>query len=740
MDSKEGFAPYTESWGVAPREGTEMGRIVVVAEKPSVGRDIARVLKCRERGDGCLLGEKYIVTWAIGHLVALCDPDELDEKYKKWRTADLPILPSSIPLKVLPKTKSQFRILKKLLCDKDTDSIICATDAGREGELIFRLIYQESGCKKPVDRLWISSMTDEAISDGFAKLKPSTAYDNLYASASCRAQADWLVGMNASRAFTLRHNALLSIGRVQTPTLAILVKRHLEISNFKSDEYFTVNADFGEYQGTWFKEGQENDTRLPTKEAAEAVVQAVKGKQGTILASESTPKQELPPQLYDLTTLQRDANRLLNFTAQKTLKVAQSLYETYKAITYPRTDSRHLPDDMAGATKQAMQRLPEIYHPLISGAMPDGRLIHSKRIFDNSKVSDHHAILPTTKKADISKLPLDEAKLFDLVARRLLAAFYPTFTYDALKVITGVQEHTFRTNGRAVKEKGWKKVYEGIEKSAKNDENPIPSLSPGDTRMVQKVTSKKESTKPPSPHTDGSLLSAMEHAGRDIEDEELRDQMKGSGLGTPATRAAIIERLVAVGYIQRKGKTLLATDKGVELIRVAPPEVASPETTGRWELALNRIATGEQDTDSFLDGIRQLVTFLVRYAREDTNSANFVKEERTGNKSKARTSAPPIPDVKCPVCTQGGVAENSKGFYCTRYRDGCHFTLWKDGLKRGGGPLLTVKLMELLLKDGSVKGSTGTLCLAEGFLIFTPKSASAPTFRVPLTYVKDRGK
>ncbi len=715
-----------------------MGRTVVVAEKPSVGRDIARVLKCRERGEGCLLGEKYIVSWAIGHLVALCDPDELDEKYKKWRANDLPILPSSIPLKVLPKTKSQFRILKKLLCDKETDRIICATDAGREGELIFRFIYQEAGCKKPVDRLWISSMTDEAISEGFASIKPGAVYDNLFQSASCRAQADWLVGMNASRAFTLRHNTLLSIGRVQTPTLAILVKRHLEIAGFKPEEYFTVTADLGDYQGMWFREGQENDTRLPTKEAADAIVQAVRGQTGKVLSSDSTPKQELPPQLYDLTTLQRDANRLLSFTAQKTLKVAQSLYETHKAITYPRTDSRHLPDDMAGPTKQAMLHLPDTYHSLIPDAMPGGKLAHPKRIFDNSKVSDHHAILPTSKKTDIAKLPPDEARLFDLIARRLLAAFYPAYTYDSLKVITGVQAHTFRTTGRTVKELGWKKVYAGLEKSSKEEDAPLPMLAAGDARTVHKVSSKKESTKPPSPHTDGSLLSAMEHAGRDIEDDELREQMKGSGLGTPATRAAIIERLVAVGYIQRKGKTLLATEKGVELIRIAPPEIASPETTGRWELALNRIATGDQESQPFLEGIRRLCEFLVNYAREDKNTATFAPEE--GKKTQARPKTAPLPDVVCPVCGQGGVAENSKGFYCTSYRQGCRFTLWKDGLKRGGGPMLTAKLIELLLKNKTLHGSTGNLSLEDGILGFTPKGAAAPSIRTPITYVKDGGK
>jgi DNA topoisomerase-3 len=581
-------------------------------------------------------------------------------------------------------------------------------------------------------------MTDEAIQAGFSSLKPGSAYDNLYISASCRAQADWLVGMNASRAFTLKHKALLSVGRVQTPTLNILVKRHLEIAAFKPEEYYTVTADFGDYQGMWFKEGQENDTRIPTKEAAEDIVQGVKGREGKVLLSESIPKQELPPQLFDLTTLQRDANRLLSFTAQKTLKVAQSLYETHKAITYPRTDSRHLPDDMAGPTKRAMQCLPDVYQPLIPGAMPEGRLSHSRRIFDNSKISDHHAILPTPKKTDISKLPPDEAKLFDLIARRLLAAFYPAHTYDALKVITGVNEHTFRTTGRTVKEAGWKKVYEGIEKTARDEDTTLPALAPGDTRPVQKAASKKETTKPPPPHTDGSLLSAMEHAGRDIGDEELREQMKDSGLGTPATRAAIIERLVAVGYVQRKGKTLLATDKGVELIRVAPPEIASPETTGRWELALNHIATGSQEAVPFLQGIRSLCVFLVNYAREDIKSASFAKEEGSKGKTKAKAAAQPLPDIKCPVCGEGEVAVNTKAFYCTRYRQGCRFTLWKDCLQKAGGPALTEKLVTLLVKSGSLKGSTGNLALQNGFLIFTPNGSLTPSIRIPIIYT--RGK
>ena len=463
-----------------------MGKIVVLAEKPSVGRDIARVIGCRTKGDGCLIGEQYIVTWAVGHLVTLAEPDEMDEKYKKWSFSTLPILPEEIPLKVIYGTKSQFSIVKKLINDKETDSLICATDAGREGELIFRYIYEKAGCKKPFDRLWISSMTDEAIRE----IRPGKDYDGLYESARCRSKADWLVGMNASRAFTLRYNALLSVGRVQTPTLAILVKRRKEIESFKPEEFCTVTADFGDYRGTWFSEKLDPDTHLKTKEDAEAVTAAVKGKTGTVTQAETVRKKDWPPQLYDLTSLQRDANRLLGFTADKTLKTAQSLYEKHKALTYPRTDSRHLPPDMIPRVVQTMKLLPDSYQKYVPGALPDGKLPVTKRTIDASKVTDHHAILPTAKKADLSAFTPDEKNLYDMVARRMLAAFHPVCEYDATKVITTVGDHTFRTNGRVTVVNGWHDVppLENPPKARKTskpeeeEEIQLPPLKEGDTR------------------------------------------------------------------------------------------------------------------------------------------------------------------------------------------------------------------------------------------------------------------
>lgn len=708
-----------------------MGKTVIIAEKPSVGRDIARVLKCGVRGEGFLASENTIITWAVGHLVSLEEPDGLDERYKKWRMQDLPILPDSIPLKVLPKTKTQFRVIQKLMNDKDTEKLICATDAGREGELIFRYIYDKAGCQKPVERLWISSMTDEAIREGFNTLRPSQDYEGLYQSAKCRSESDWLVGMNLSRAFTLRYDTLLSIGRVQTPTLALLVKRHKEIAAFQKEEYYLLSADFGDYQGLWFKEGKPNDTRIEQKEEADRLAKLVAQKPATVLSCESARKQDAAPQLYDLTTLQRDANRLLGFTAQKTLSLAQSLYETYKAITYPRTDSRYLSHDMVGRTAQTLKALPQPYQPFVAGALPEGKLPFSRRVFDDEKVTDHHAILPTPKTVDLSKLPADEQKVFDLIARRALQAFYPPFVYDAAKIITLCENETFRSTGRTIIDPGFK-VLDPVSEKKKKEENdaPLPLLNAGDTRTVQKATVKKDATKPPAPHTDGTLLYAMEHAGREVEDEALRESMKSVGLGTPATRAAIIERLCKVGYAQRKGKTIIATEKGVQLIQIMPKELSSPEMTGQWEQGLEEIAAGKRDTAQFIADIKAFTCRLVAFARENRLETAFPAEQRKASGKKI--SAPPLPDVVCPLCGQGTVHENQKAFYCSRFREGCRLTLWKNALERGGGPALSDKLVTLVLKDKNVRGSTGVIALDHKLLTFTRAGESMPAVQAPI--------
>lgn len=711
--------------------------ILVLAEKPSVGRDIARVLKCGQKGEGYLEGDEYIVTWAFGHLVTLCDPDELDERYKKWRTEDLPIMPEAIPTKVIAKSRSQFNLIKKLMKDKRVERIICATDAGREGELIFGLIYEKAEVSKPVDRLWISSMTDAAIREGFDSLKPREAYAGLYRSALCRSQADWLVGMNASRAFTLSYGALLSVGRVQTPTLAILVRRLQEIRDFKPEEYHTLICDFGDYKGQWYDPGVKEDKlagRIKDEEAAKALVKKLKGKTGTVADISREDKRELPPQLFDLTTLQREANRLLGFTADKTLKTAQSLYENKKAITYPRTDSRYLPQDMIGRVYKSVENLAEPYAQLTQLIdRKEGKLPISRRLFDDAKVSDHHAIIPTPQRTDPDKLSPDEKALFDLIARRFIAAFCKTHVFEATRVTTRAEGESFRTLGKTVIEEGWKRVY-GQSKTAskKDEEEPLPPLSIGDARTIKSLKAKKESTKPPSQHTDASLLAYMENAGREVDDEALREQMKGSGLGTPATRAGIIERLIQVGYARRQGKALAATEKGEKLIAVAPPEITSPETTGKWELALSEIAEQKRDVDRFMRGIRALTEFLVKYAGENKHPVEFEREVK-GRGGKVRPAANVVKDIKCPLCGKP-VQETDKAFGCTGWREGCQFTLWKDALSRGGGPRLNAAIVTKLLNEGKVVGSTGSLTLEGETLSFIKKGHDTPSAALSVRY------
>ena len=723
-----------------------MGRIVVLAEKPSVGRDIARVLGCKTRGEGCLIGDPYTVTWAVGHLVTLAEPDEMDERLKKWSFDTLPILPDEIPLKVISATKSQFSIVKKLINDKDTDSLICATDAGREGELIFRYIYEKAGCKKPFNRLWISSMTDEAITEGFRNIRPGADYEGLYASAQCRSKADWLVGMNASRAFTLKYDTLLSVGRVQTPTLAILVKRRKEIESFQPEGFCTLTADFGDYKGVWFSEKLDPDTHLKEKQEADRIAAEVKGQTGTVTQAETTRKREAPPQLYDLTSLQRDANRMLGFTADKTLKLAQSLYEKHKALTYPRTDSRYLPPDMIPRVVQTMKLLPESYQKLVPGALPEGKLPVTRRTIDASKVSDHHAILPTAKRVNPAEFSEDERQLYDLVARRMLAAFYPSCEYDATKVITQVGEHSFRTLGKQVLVNGWHdvpplanppKTRKGAKKG-EEEETVLPPLQQGDTRTVRGTAVKEDMTKPPPQHTDASLLASMETAGRELDDEELARQMKGSGIGTPATRAAIIERLLNVGYAQRKGKTLQATDKGVRLIEIMPAEIASPELTGKWELALHEITDGKQDAARFMEGIHRMSAFLVNYARNEAKAVAFPADP--GRKTfkhagKGKGGGDVLPGVLCPVCGKGQMRESPRAFNCTEEKCAC--TIWKDCLTRGGGPALDARLMTLLLEKKQLKGSTGILLIRDGMIQFYPGGGGTPSVNRSLIYKKE---
>ena len=663
-----------------------MRKTLVIAEKPSVGRDIARVLKCSVRGDGMISSDEYIVSWAVGHLVELCEPEDYDPALKKWRADALPIIPQGIKLKTVSRTKAQFNILKKLMNDPGTERIICATDSGREGELIFRYIYRLAGCSKPFDRLWISSMTDAAIREGFARLRPGSDYDSLYKSAKCRSEADWLVGINASRAYTLRYDALLSIGRVQTPTLAIIVARQKEISAFVPSDYYEIWAELAAkdivFKAKWFDRA-DRETKITDKARAEALIAALvpEPEYAHVLSALSEEKQKPPPLLYDLTELQRDANKKFGYTAQRTLDLAQDLYEKRKLITYPRTDSRYLSGDLIPKLKKTLGKLEGHgdYKAFAGKLLALEKLPITKRIVDDSKVKDHHAIIPTdTGVLNTTALSAGEAGIFDLIARRFIAVFYPNYIYNSLSIELEINNENFLAKGKSIVALGWAELYSGIEEDKKQDEedNPqLPALEAGDRASVNNISLDKKRTKPPVPYTESSLLSAMEHAGRFIEDEALKESLKDSGLGTPATRAAIIERLIKVGYLRRKGKSLVPNEKGMLLIDAVPPELKSPETTGKWEKGLTSIAEQKMDPERFMESIGRYVRYIVDQARTKSPEILFPAEEGRGRRSpKPR----PRNDLgACPLCG-GNVLENSKAFYCSNWKGrGCKHTVWK---------------------------------------------------------------
>lgn len=697
-----------------------MGRTLIVAEKPSVGRDIARALGVRggAAGEGLIEDEQYVVSWALGHLVALCDPDELNPEWKRWRMELLPMLPDPILTKVLPKTKKQFSLLKKLMDDREIDRVICATDSGREGELIFRYIYRQAGCKKPVDRLWISSMTDAAIREGFAAMKPDSAYDGLYESARCRSEADWLIGMNASRAYTVKYGALLSVGRVQTPTLCLLVKRDREIREFVPQDYWEIRAGFGDYEGVWINP-ETGDARCLSESRAQEIAQAVKGKPARVTEAERELKRQPPPLLYDLTALQRDANRQMGLSAAKTLQIAQTLYEKHKLITYPRTDSRYLTHDMPEKVKKALQSLSsEPCRSFAQRLLQAGDPPRSGRIYNDARVSDHHAIIPTGR-AMPSSLTAQEAGVFDLIARRLVAAHYPDYEYESAKATTVCEGHAFRSTGTRPIRLGWKEIDQDRQNKKKEADSTLPELHVGDERTVHSAKVKALKTKPPEPHTDASLLSAMENAGRTLTDETLRESMKDGGLGTPATRAAIIERLIEVGYAKRKARTIISTEKGEKLIAVAPEQLTSAELTGKWEKALSVMARQtereEMDRQSarFMEGIRRYAAYLVEEAANRQTDVAFEPEEPRKSKGRKKSAVQTL-EVACPVCGQGRVTENSKAFGCSRWQEGCGLTIWKNCLESRGGPTLTAALVKLVIEKREVAGSTGVIRYTPG--------------------------
>ncbi|MDD4239557.1 MAG: DNA topoisomerase III [Desulfotomaculaceae bacterium] len=623
-------------------------KALILAEKPSVAREIARVLKCNIKNKGFLEGTQFVVTWALGHLVTLAEPDDYDHKYKEWRLEDLPMLPSSMKLKVIRQTSHQFQVVRNLMKRADLKEMVIATDAGREGELVARWIMVLANWRKPFKRLWISSQTDTAIVEGFANLKTGTAYNNLYDAAVCRAEADWLIGLNVTRALTCKFNAQLTAGRVQTPTLAMIVNREAEIKQFVPVDFWTIRADLGDYFGDW--RNQAGNSRIFNRTQAEEIIAKIKGHPGVIKEVRTEGKSEPAPLAYDLTELQRDANKRYGFSAQKTLSILQNLYEQHKLVTYPRTDSRYITSDIAptlpGRLKSiAVAPYAEMVKPLLQKS-----LTLTKRFVDNSKVSDHHAIIPTEQPLRLAVLSAEEKNLYDLIVRRFIAVLYPPYRYDQTTLITVINGENFHSRGKVVKDKGWRAVTskpQGKDDDSKVDTLPEQTLTlqqKGEHKLVKSCKINSSKTKPPARYNEATLLTAMESPGKFIEDEELRESMKGSGLGTPATRADIIEKLLYNNYIERQGKELVPTSKGMQLIKLVAPELKTPELTAQWEQRLSNIARGKGSKTEFMADIRQSATELVKSVIADN----------------AIYKADNISKTKCPVCGKFMLLVNGK--------------------------------------------------------------------------------
>lgn len=593
-----------------------MGKSLVLTEKPSVGRDIAKLLGCQQKGNGCFIGAKYIVTWALGHLVTLADPEAYDDRYKTWRIDDLPMLPKTMELVVIKETSKQFAAVKQLLRQPDIEELIIATDAGREGELVARWIIQKAGWRKPIKRLWISSQTDKAIREGFNNLKPGSAYETLFAAAECRAEADWYVGLNVTRALTCKYNAQLSAGRVQTPTLALVVEREQEIKKFVPKDYWTVMAQAKDFSLTW-QDRQSRQTRVFDPQKVEQILAKVKGQDGQIIDIHRESKKELPPLAYDLTELQRDANRRYGYSAKKTSSIMQQLYEHRKIVTYPRTDSRHLTEDLIPTLPDRVRTIAVGPYVELARNILRHKITPTKRLVDNTKVSDHHAIIPTEEPVFLNKLSSEEYRIFDLIVRRFLAVLSPAFEYEQTTVKMELQGEIFTAKGKNVKQKGWHGVYADNDSGEEEDESEereqsLPDLKLKDRINLLSVKALSGKTKPPKRYTEATLLSAMEHPGKQLEDEKLRETLeKTSGLGTPATRADIIEKLFNSFYMERNGKEIVPTSKGIQLIDLVPQELRSPELTAKWEKQLDEISRGREDRKRFLKGITDYTSQLV---------------------------------------------------------------------------------------------------------------------------------
>ena len=611
-----------------------MGKTVVLAEKPSVGRELAKVLGCKIRGEGCLMSDKYIVTWALGHLVTLADPEQYDEKYKRWSMETLPMLPEKTELSVIPETKKQYSVVKKLIKDKETDCVVIATDAGREGELVARWILEKSGYKGEIKRLWISSQTEKAIKDGFSSLKDGKDYINLANAAKARAEADWLVGLNVTRALTCRHNAQLSAGRVQTPTLALIVNREQEIKDFKSKEYFNVHVDLGNFSALW--KNEKNLSAISDINKANEICAKVKDKDFTVVEVTQSLKKKPSPMLYDLTELQRDANKMYKMSPKETLNVMQRLYEYHKVLTYPRTDSRYISEDIVptlGERLKAM-RTGALSAP-VNEVLRSARSI-SKVCVNNSKVSDHHAIIPTEQTPDFSSFSTEEKKIYLLVAIRFLCCFCEDYSYNQVKAVLECCGEHFHVTGKTVVNQGWKKISISEDEEEEDDtaeQKNLPELKKSDIYNCKKTLVKSLKTTPPSRYTEASLLSAMENPSKFITDKAMKEYI-GGGLGTPATRADIIEKLYSAFYIEKKDNVIYPTAKGMQIIRIVPEELKEPLLTANWEMRLEAISKGAAQKEDFINEMKKYASDLVRTV---ANS-----EEKYVHENVTRTP--------CPVC------------------------------------------------------------------------------------------
>jgi DNA topoisomerase III len=707
-------------------------KTLVIAEKPSVARDLTGALPGTfENNESYYESEDTIITFAVGHLVELTDPEDYDEKFKKWRMADLPIVPEEFRLRPRDKkAEKQLKVIHKLLKRDDVDRIVNACDAGREGELIFAYIYETSGVHKPVERLWISSLTKTAIREGFEHLRPGEQLAALEAAARSRSEADWLVGMNATRAATIRGRAwvggVVSLGRVQTPTLALLVKREREIQAFVPEPYWLVHAEFDpRYQGLWF-EGDE--TRLKEAKRADEIAAKVSGKDGVVESVERKEQSERAPLLYDLTSLQRDANRRFGFSARRTLQAAQSLYEDKKAITYPRTSSRWLSGDLVPQLKPTAATLQPIGEYAAAARFVLAlQQLPLARVVNDSKVSDHHAIIPTDVEHDVSRFSPDERRVFDLIARRFLAVFHPPARYARTTVVTLVEEERFRSRGKVTLEAGWRGVYgllsdadaqqQRQDEDGENESAELPPLEQGQTVKCASAEVEAKETKPPPRYTEATLLSAMETAGKLIDDEELREAMKESGLGTPATRAETIETLIRREYIERAGKDLTPTPKGLQVITMLEEHpLTSPELTGNWEKRLTDIEHGSDDRGTFIGDIAEFTRATVE------KIAELDKEKLRPE----RVELGPCP--RCGAETGEIIKENSKAYGCTSWKSreetGCGFVIWK----RVAGRTITPELARQLLEEGKTKE------VVSGF-----RSRAGKPFRARLV-LNDEGK